>query len=202
MIKYLILFMFSSVAYSQSHQLINQTRSSFPSLFVSSGMEFSSGRYNLIEPGSNEADLPKGDKVSGVGFKSEIGSEFMKFLKFSAMFNYERSKMQEDSYRRFDSSKLHLNASASFSSPIGNITGAATAFVSDSEMTRLMEYGHYYGKGHSFSLGFEYFLTPRISFNCYLRSEKEKRTKTRGNSTNDNLLIKNDIFGIGSSIWL
>lgn len=193
-------FLFSANLFAQSHELINSTRSY--SLFVSSGIELSTGRHLTLLPGETTQDAKKGDKWQTSSMRSEAGIEIIKFIKFSASHVLERSKMQNDSLASSFGSKLILGSSASFSSPAGNLYGMVGAIMSTTDYSRLYENATYYGKGITYGFGIEYFIHPRVSIKSYVRTENEKRTKVRGNSDKENVNIKNDIFGLSSSIWL
>lgn len=199
---------FTSPILASSHTYINLYRSSAKKhVFVAQTLEAEYGNYGLtgkIIP-MRDGNLKAGtltDSWKGIGFKTSIGIEIMKFIQFSAGHTLINNTNQNDTNESLDGSRLHAETTLSFLSPLGNLELGLGATASRMEYKNVLESSDFIGTGLYYTVGSNYFITDRFSIFGQAKALKESMSRSGGSAMVDTISTDLTSLGFGFRIWM
>ena len=198
----------ASGAQGQSHEYIMMMRSSTDShIFVSESVEgvYGSFRRSSGGEGSAAAIAPSSGERStwqGYELKTTVGLELRKFLSLSVGHDSVTMRSKDDSQENIRGSKLAGEAKLAFVSPMGNLEfgGAVTGSRYDYQKSALS--GGYFGSGYYYLIGWNYFMTNRVSVFGNAKIIQEHLVPNGGDETIPTMDTNMTALGAGFSLWL
>jgi len=200
----------SSPAFGYSHAYINQFRSSTRSpIFVSQSLEGEYGQYSLrgklIPDGSGTDGKVLGNVKSnwrGIGLRTAVGLELMKFIQFIAGHTFINMRNQEDGLEQLEGSRLHAEAKVVFISPIVNLEVGGGASVTRADYQRALDNASFVGSGVYYSIGGNYFLSSRLSVFGKGKSFNDRLMRNSGSATISEITTRTTAVSMGFRIWM
>jgi hypothetical protein len=159
----------------------------------------------LIPSAADPAVTVVGDDTAnwrGVGFRTAIGIELLKFIQFSAGHTFLNMRNQEDGLEQFQGSRLHSDCNLVFASPIGNLEAGVGASILRIDYRRVLENSSFVGSGTSYSVGTNYFLSSQLSVFAKGRMYREHLMRNGGSATVRRIDTNTTAVSLGFRIWL
>ena len=196
------MLLISQAAVAGTHSLINASRSGTQSnVFVSQALEGEYGHFNKISAGTTKEE---GDSkiFRGYGIRNTLGVELMKFTQFSVSHTFLDMRSRANSLENLHGSRLQAEARLVFSSPIGNMEAGGGFTASKLDYTKQLDTADYLGSGYFYTLGINYFLSPKVSFFGNGKVYRENMVRNGGSSSIENIKTKTSGLGFGFSLWI
>ena len=191
-----------SQAQAQSHAQINSTRSSYAgNIFVSQSVEGEYGLYTKIKAGEEFSDSDS-RLWRGYGFRNGIGVELIKFLQISASHTFVNMRSKASSFETLHGSRFSMDANLVFASPVGNMEAGGGAIASKYDYQRELYNADFLGSGYYYSLGINHFISSKVSFFAYGKSNIENLTRNAGNSEIESIRVNTRGASVGFKLWL
>jgi hypothetical protein len=200
----------SEIALAQSHDYITTFRSGTTShVYISQSLDGEYGLYSLhgklVPSPTDPTETVVGDDTAhwrGVGFRTAIGIELLKFIQFSAGHTFLNLRNQEDGLEQLQGSRLHADCSLVFASPIGNLEAGVGASILRADYRRMLENSSFVGSGTTYSLGTNYFMTSQLSVFAKGRVHQEHLMRNGGSATVRRIDTDTTAVSLGFRIWL
>ncbi len=191
----------SSVGLSQSHAMINDSRSSLSkNIFISQGIEGEYGRFTKV---ATEADVASSTQTwRGYGIRNGVGIELFKFTQFAMSHSLINLNARESSLENLTGSRFSASLRLAFSSPIGNIEFGSGLSASQLDYQNIDKKATFIGSGHFYSIGWNYFLSPSISIFAHGQHSNISLNQSNGNSGLTRMESARDGLGFGLKVWL
>ena len=203
---FLVFFAEVAKAQSPSHSLVNLHRSSrVTHYYVSILAEGESGDYQTtqVDDETEEAEAyPKNARWQGYGVRNEIGVEFLKFVLFNAGYTNTNLRNRNDGSERLHGSRMSFGGKLNFYAPLGNLMVGGGVLSSRLEYQRQAARSTFYGSGYYYSLGYNYFMSTRISVAAEVRQSRETLTRNSGSALVKSIHAKMTGGSLGFNIWL
>lgn len=196
-----VLASISGTAMAQSsHAMIDRSRSSFyKNIFLTTSVEGEYGKLSKTEKGS---ELLKNESWSGYGIRNGLGIEMMKFTQFSLSHTLLNFRSAKSSLENLTGSRIAGEFTLSFSAPITNIQFGIGFAASNLEHQSLAQRSSYAGTSHYYSVGFNQFLTPSISFQAIAKRLEGENRLSGGEATLTKFKSATDNLSLGIAVWL
>jgi hypothetical protein len=195
-----LLLGYSSFAFGQSHQYIDQSRSSFnKNVYIQTSVEGEYGRYQMLP---KEGSTIHTESWRGYGIRNGVGVEVMKFVQFGLSHTLVNSRSNESSLETLNGSRLSADLALSFSAPICNLQFGIGMIGSQMEYQALQQSSSFTGTGHYYSVGTTYFLTPSISFQTNFKRVEANSKLTGGTAQYSQFKANTDNLSLGIGVWL
>jgi hypothetical protein len=200
----------SGTAQAQSHAYITTFRSSTNShVYVAQSVDGEYGSYSLrgklvpSSDGSGEKVVGTDDALwRGMGFRTEVGIELLKFIQFSAGHTFLNMRNQEDGLEQMQGSRLQGETRLVFDSPIGNLEAGVGASLLRTDYRRVLENSSYVGSGTFYTVGGNYFLSSQLSVFATGRAYQEHFMRNGGSATVRSVDTNTTAVSLGFRIWL
>lgn len=180
----------------QSHAFINSMRSgTVTHVFVSQSVE---GEYSH----HHSAEAPR-QTWQGYGMRSALGLELLKFVDFSIAHTFVNTRNRDVGYEILMGSRLEGEARFVFASPVGNLEAGGGAVASKLDYQKQLDSTTYYGSGYYYMVGWNYFMSSRVSLfgSVRMRDERLLRNHVTAQGVNDRSTEATAV-GLGFSLWL
>ena len=192
---------------SVTHNYVNTTRSSAIShVFVSQSIEGEYGEFELSNSGSainlSAATGPRITKWQGYNISQTIGIELMKFIQFNASHSMMNMRSSSSSLERLGGSRFAAGAKLVFLAPVANLEAGGGVVGTRYDYQHNLSTSDFYGSGVYYSLGFNYFLSERVSLFGQVKSIDERSMRTGGDSETRTIISRTTNIGTGFSLWL
>ena len=181
----LVAFLLATPAYGyDNHEGYSNSRGGYdlPYLFItqSEGIH-STATFATPNPESDEDTISK-TNYKGVALKTAIGTELVRFVRFSAY--HLHKDLQNSPSNSLRGTELGGEVKLNFSGPVVNIQFGLGLFGSRNTFQTNDGGVVYYGNGFQGTLGFERFLSNQASFLFTLKAQSEDLTgEERSNQT-------------------
>lgn len=201
MVVALVLASVSGTALAQSsHAMIDRSRSSFyKNMFLTTSLEGEYGKISKTEKGS---DLLNTESWSGYGIRNGLGIEMMKFTQFSLSHTLLNLQSAKSSAENLTGSRIAGEFTLSFSAPITNIQFGLGMVVSNLQYQSLDKRSSYAGTGHYYTIGFNHFFTPSISFQAIAKRLEGENRLSGGEAQVTKFKSATDNLSLGIAVWL
>lgn len=198
-------------AQSESHNLINTTRSSWNNhIFVSQSVE---GEYGTMrEEGESTSASTAGSvstssgasegKWQGYNTTSTLGLEVFKFIQFNVSHSSVNMRSTKTSLEHLTGSRFSGGARLVFLAPVANLEAGGGVIGTRYDYQKNLDTAGYYGSGVYYSLGMNYFISERVSFFGVGKIISEHSVKSGGDAQASTLTANTTSLGIGFSLWL
>ena len=192
-------------AQSVSHQYVNTERSSSVThVFVSQSIE---GEYGDFELKSSAASLNNSNgtttsKWQGYNLTQTFGLEIFKFVQFSASHSMMNMRSQSSSLQHLGGSRFSGGARLVFLAPVANLEAGAGIIGSRYDYQNQLTTSNFYGSGAYYSLGFNYFMSERVSLFGQGKMIDEHSMRNGGDSETTSISAKTTNLGMGFTLWL
>ena len=181
---------------AQDYTSIGHSRSG-SKMFFTQGV---SGEYDLRkeQKGDDAVQTP----WKGYGIKSAIGLEVRRFVDFSLTHTFLMMRNASEGLERMSGSRLSGDLAFVFASPVGNLKIGGGLVGSRLDYQNATQSADYYGSGSYYSLGLNYFVTPRFSLYGDYQVYRQRLTKTGGEADSSKIQSRAATADFGFSVWL
>jgi len=192
-------------AQTASHQYVNTLRSSSVThIFVSQSIEGEYGDFELKSAtasinGSSETTT---SKWQGYNLTQTFGLEILKFVQFNASHSMMNMRSQSSSLQRLGGSRFSGGARLVFLAPVANLEAGAGVIGSRYDYQNQLTTSNFYGSGTYYSLGFNYFMSERVSLFGQGKMIDEHSMRNGGDSDTASITAKTTNLGMGFTLWL
>jgi hypothetical protein len=199
---------FTGTAWSQSvtHNYVNTTRSSaIAHILVSQSVEGEYGEFEISGAGGTlglSSSSPKVSKWRGYNLSQTLGVEIMKFIQFNVSHSMMNMRSSASSLERLGGSRFSGGAKLVFTAPLANLEAGGGVIGTRYDYQRYLSTSDFYGSGLYYSLGFNYFMSERVSFFGQAKSIDEHSVRTGGNSEAKSINSRTTNIGTGFTLWL
>lgn len=192
-----LLFSSSSFAYG-NHASWSQNRGgmNLPYLFTTQSEVISS---QLSITGTDQDSKQFNQSFSGLGFKTELGTEVFKFARFSTYHLYRDTAANEDQSLR--GSEVGGEIKLSFYGPVLNIQFGLGINGSRLLYQNPTDSRYYYGTGYTGSVGFERFLASKASVLFTIKGQNES-LRPEESAYKEDASISSVGGALGLILWL
>lgn len=198
----------SGTAWSQSvtHNYVNTTRSSaIAHIFVSQSVEGEYGEFEM-SGGKNTlgiaATTPSTRKWRGYNLSQTLGVEIMKFIQFNVSHSMLNMRSSTSSLERLGGSRFSGGAKLVFLAPLANLEAGGGVIGTRYDYQHYLRTSDFYGSGIYYSLGFNYFMSERVSFFGQAKSIDEHSVRTGGDADTKSINSRTTNIGTGFTLWL
>ena len=137
----------------------------------------------------------------GYGVKSTVGLEVSRFIDFSLTHNLLTMHNDANYWEALNGSRVSGELVFVFASPVGNLRLGGGVSGSHYVYQNVPQDAEFYGSGLYYTLGVNYFVTPRFSLFTDFQQYREKLTKTGGYSDVGRIDSKTNAGEAGFSLW-
>lgn len=199
---------YSGVTWGQSvtHNYVNTTRSSaIAHIFVSQSVE---GEYGEFEMSGSKSSLglttsePSVSKWRGYNLSQTLGVEVMKFVQFNVSHSMMSMRSSASSLERLGGSRFSGGMKLVFLAPLANLEAGGGVIGTRYDYQRYLSTSDFYGSGFYYSLGFNFFMSERVSFFGHAKSIDEHSVRTGGDADAKTISSRTTNIGTGFTLWL
>jgi hypothetical protein len=188
-----------------SHNYLNTYRSNSQThIFVSQSIEGEYGDFTVTSTGSNaaaSAGVVK-SKWQGYNLTQTFGLELMKFVQFNAAHSMMNMRSSKSGFERLGGSRFSGGMRLVFLAPVANLEAGGGVIGTRYDYQRNLTSSNFYGSGVYYSLGFNYFMSERVSLFGQAKSIDEHSVKTGGDSETSTISSKTTNIGVGFTLWI
>lgn len=190
-----------------THNYVNTTRSSAIShIFVSQSIEGEYGEFELSgssdQPNPAASIGPKVTKWQGYNLTQTLGLEVMKFIQFNVAHSMMNMRSSASNLERLGGSRFSAGARLVFLAPVANLEAGGGVIGTRYDYQDYLHTSNFYGSGSYFSLGFNYYLSERVSLFGQGKLIEENSVRSGGDIEAKNIKSKTTNLGTGFSLWL
>jgi hypothetical protein len=191
---------------SVTHNYVNTIRSSAVShIFVSQSVEGEFGEYKT-SAGSNTLSLSTNStatsKWRGYNISQTLGIEIFKFIQFNVSHSMMSMRSTASSLERIGGSRFSGGAKFVFLAPLANLEAGGGVIGTRYDYQRQTNTSDFYGTGLYYSLGFNYFVSERVSFFGQAKSIEEHSVRSGGDVDTKTIKSNTTNIGTGFTLWL
>src|SRR5690606_32506960 len=128
--------------------------------------------------------------------------EWLKFVQFTAGHTFLNMRHRDDSLEGLSGSRLHAGARLVFLAPIFNLELGTGVLGSRLDYQKQMENATFHGSGLYQEIGFNYFMTSRVSVFFRGKMLNEHLARTGGSSAVKDMDTSTTQMGAGFRIWM
>lgn len=196
----------ASFGQNLSHNYVNSYRSSSIShVFVSQSVEGEFGTYEFQNPDSTNLTnsiSTVNSKWRGYNITQTFGLEVMKFIQFNVAHSMMNMRANSSSLDRLGGSRFSAGARLVFLAPVANLEAGGGVIGTRYDYQHRLKTSDYYGSGIYYSLGFNYFLSERVSLFGQAKTIDEHSIRTGGDNETKTISSKTTNIGTGFTLWL
>ena len=197
----------SAFAQSESHNLVNTYRSSsITHVFVSQSIEGEYGDFSLTSNKSSSSMAASTStntgKWKGYNLTQTFGLELLKFVQFNVAHSMMNMRSANTSLERLGGSRFTAGMRLVFLAPVANLEAGGGLIGSRYDYQHNLSTTDFYGSGVYYSLGFNYFLSERVSLFGQGKMIDEHAVRSGGDTDTTMITSKTTNFGAGFSLWL
>jgi hypothetical protein len=196
-------------AYGQaapSHNYLNTYRSSgMTHIFVSQSIEGEYGDFTLATKGGNGSTAASGvstTKWQGYNLTQTFGLELMKFVQFNVAHSMMNMRSSKSGLERLGGSRFSGGMRLVFLAPVANLEAGGGVIGTRYDYQRDLSTSDFYGSGVYYSLGFNYFMSERVSLFGQAKSIDEHSVRTGGDAEASTISSKTTNLGFGFTLWI
>ena len=196
----------SALAQDISHNYVNSYRSSAIShVFISQSLEGEYGSFSLES--SNKTDLTGStassvSKWKGYNLTQTFGIEVLKFIQFNVAHSMMNMRSSNSSLERLGGSRFSGGARLVFLAPLANLEAGGGVIGTRYDYQRNLSTSDFYGSGIYYSLGFNYFMSEKVSLFGQAKTIDEHSIRNGGDSETKSISSKTTNIGAGFTLWL
>ncbi len=195
-----LLLTLSTSAFSQSHAMIDSTRSSlYKNMFITTSVE---GEYGSMERTAKVGGATDTESWKGYGIRNGLGLELFKFTQFSLSHTLVNMRSQNSGLENLNGSRIAAELALSFSAPITNIQFGLGVLGSQLQYQALAKSSTFVGTGHFYTMGMNYFVSPSVSLQAIGKRIVTTNKVSGGSSDFSQLESRTDNLSLGVAIWL
>ena len=187
-----------------SHNYVNTYRSSsITHIFVSQSIEGEYGDFELNKSGSGlTASVPSSEKWRGYNLTQTFGLEILKFVQFTAAHSMINLRASSSGLERLGGSRFSAGARLVFLAPVANLEAGGGVIGTRYDYQRDMTTSDFYGSGVYYTLGFNYFISEKVSIFGQAKSIDELSMRTGGDPNAKSIRLRSTNLGTGFTLWL
>jgi hypothetical protein len=187
-----------------SHNYVNTYRSSsITHFFVSQAIEGEYGEFNLSSSGNGlTSAVTRSEKWRGYNLTQTFGVELLKFVQFNVAHSMINMRASSSSLERLGGSRFSAGARLVFLAPVANLEAGGGVVGTRYDYQRDLTTSDFYGSGVYYSLGFNYFISERISLFGQAKMIDEHSIRTGGDPNAKTIRSQTTNLGTGFSLWL
>lgn len=182
----------ASTAYGQDYLYSGRSHSG-SRLYFSQG---ASGEYSQQEAVVDHRD--SSERWKGYAVKNSFGLEYHRFVDFGLTHSLITSKNMDNSWESLRGSRVTADLGLVFGSPVGNLRFGGGLVGSRLDYQNSPISGSVYGSGTYYSIGLNYFITPRFSAYADYQEYRERLT---GDADFNQALVVTRAADLGFTLW-
>lgn len=187
-----------------SHNYVNTYRSgSISHFFVSQAIE---GEYGDVELSTSGTGLTaagsRTEKWRGYNLTQTFGIELLKFVQLNVGHSMINMRSSGSALERLGGSRFSAGARFVFLAPVANLEAGGGVLGTRYDYQRDLTTSDFYGSGVYYSLGFNYFISDKVSVFGQVKSIDELSMRTNGDPNAKSIRSKTTNLGTGFSLWL
>ena len=141
-------------------------------------------------------------KWKGYNLTQTFGLELLKFVQFNVAHSMMNMRSANTSLERLGGSRFTAGMRLVFLAPVANLEAGGGLIGSRYDYQHNLSTTDFYGSGVYYSLGFNYFLSERVSFFGQGKMIDEHAVRSGGDTDTTMITSKTTNFGAGFSLWL
>jgi hypothetical protein len=187
-----------------SHNYVNTYRSSsITHFFVSQSIE---GEYGEVELSSSGTSLTtsssRTEKWRGYNLTQTFGLELLKFVQLNVAHSMINMRSSGSALERLGGSRFSAGARFVFLAPVANLEAGGGVIGTRYDYQRDLTTSDFYGSGVYYSLGFNYFISEKVSLFGQAKTIDELSMRTNGDPNAKSIRSRTTNLGTGFSLWL
>ena len=197
----------ASVATAQpgvSHNYVNTYRSSgITHFFVSQSIEGEYGEVELSKSGTGlTSSGTRTEKWRGYNLSQTFGLELLKFVQLNVGHSMINMRSSGSALERLGGSRFSAGARFVFLAPLANLEAGGGVLGTRYDYQHDLTTSDFYGSGVYYSLGFNYFISEKVSMFGQVKSIDELSMRTNGDPNAKSIRSRTTNLGTGFSLWL
>lgn len=187
-----------------SHNYVNTYRSSGIShLFVSQSIE---GEYGEVELSTSGTGLTSAgtriEKWRGYNLTQTFGVELLKFIQLNIGHSMINMRSSSSALERLGGSRFSAGARFVFLAPVANLEAGGGVLGTRYDYQHDLTTSDFYGSGVYYTLGFNYFISEKVSLFGQAKTIDELSMRTNGDPNAKSIRSRTTNLGTGFSLWL
>lgn len=188
-----------------SHNYVNTYRSSsITHFFVSQSIEGEYGDYQLNSSSGTglTTQTSKTEKWRGYNLTQTFGLELLKFVQLNVGHSMINMRSSSSALERMGGSRFSAGARFVFLAPVANLEAGGGMLGTRYEYQKDLTTSDFYGSGVYYTLGFNYFISEKISVFGQAKSIDELSMRTNGDPNAKSIRSQTTNLGTGFTLWL
>jgi hypothetical protein len=189
-----------------SHDYLNTYRSSaMTHIFVSQSIEGEYGDVTITNSkstGLTAAATPITSKWRGYNLTQTFGLEVLKFVQFNVAHSMMNMRSSSSGLERLGGSRFSGGMRLVFLAPVANLEAGGGVIGSRYDYQHDLTSSDFYGSGVYYSLGFNYFMSDKVSLFGQAKMIDEHAIRTGGNAEEKSISAKMTNIGFGFTLWI
>ena len=189
-----------------SHDYLNTYRSSaMTHVFVSQSVEGEYGDFTISNSKSSGIASMAGPSTSkwrGYNLTQTFGLEVLKFVQFNAAHSMMNMRSSSSGLERLGGSRFSGGMRLVFRAPVANLEAGGGVIGSRYDYQHDLTSSDFYGSGVYYSLGFNYFMSEKVSLFGQAKMIDEHAIRTGGSADEKSISAKMTNIGFGFTLWI
>jgi hypothetical protein len=189
-----------------SHDYLNTYRSSaMTHIFVSQSVEGEYGDFTITNSKSSGIASTTGpitSKWRGYNLTQTFGLEVLKFVQFNVAHSMMNMRSSSSGLERLGGSRFSGGMRLVFLAPVANLEAGGGVIGSRYDYQHDLTSSDFYGSGVYYSLGFNYFMSEKVSVFGQAKMIDEHAMRTGGSADEKSISAKMTNIGFGFTLWI
>ncbi len=189
-----------------SHDYLNTYRSSsMTHVFVSQSIEGEYGEFTMTSSKPSAISGATGaitSKWQGYNLTQTFGLEILKFVQFNVAHSMMNMRSSASGFERLGGSRLSGGMRLVFLAPVANLEAGGGFIGSRYDYQHELTSSDFYGSGVYYTLGFNYFMSEKVSVFGQAKMIDEHAMRTGGNADARTISAKTTNLGFGFTLWI
>jgi hypothetical protein len=187
-----------------SHNYVNTYRSSsITHFFVSQSIE---GEYGEVELSTSGTGLTAAgtriEKWRGYNLTQTFGLELLKFVQLNVAHSMINMRSSGSALERLGGSRFSAGARFVFLAPVANLEAGGGVLGTRYDYQHDLTTSDFYGSGVYYTLGFNYFISEKVSLFGQAKTIDELSMRTNGDPNAKSIRSRTTNLGTGFTLWL
>jgi hypothetical protein len=191
---------------SPSHDYLNTYRSSsLTHVFVSQSIEGEYGDFTITNSRRSTLAASTGSitsKWQGYNLTQTFGLEVLKFVQFNVAHSMMNMRSSSSGLERLGGSRFSGGMRLVFLAPVANLEAGGGFIGSRYDYQHDLTASDFYGSGVYYSLGFNYFMSDKVSLFGQAKMIDEHAVRNGGSADEKTISAKTTNLGFGFTLWI
>jgi hypothetical protein len=177
--------------------------SSITHFYVSQSIE---GEYGEVELSTSGTGLTSAgtriEKWRGYNLTQTFGLELLKFVQLNVAHSMINMRSSGSALERLGGSRFSAGARFVFLAPVANLEAGGGVLGTRYDYQHDLTTSDFYGSGVYYTLGFNYFISEKVSLFGQAKTIDELSMRTNGDPNAKSIRSRTTNLGTGFTIWL